>query len=113
MSLIVDQSWVKDWRGAPTPFQKDLLASWLSTQSRQWHPLLKEFPPFCLVKAKTTTMDVPCPFSVAVVNAYYEDGTLAISQEPFGENVAVSPDDVEVVGYWKGLNPDAIQRLLS
>lgn len=116
MTLMADQSWVEEWKAKPTAFQKDLIVSWLSTQKKEWHPLFEKFPPFCIVKAKEgKLLETPCPFSVCVVRAYYEDGTLAISYEPtddLAELTSVSPDDVEVVGFWKGLDHRTVHHLL-
>ena len=116
MSLMVDQSWVNDWKGRPTDFQKDHIVSWLTLQKKEWHPLLEKFPPFCIVKAKAgKVLEIPCPFSVAIVYAYYEDGTLALGYEPGlepDELTPVSPDDLEVVGFWKHLDHHTIHHLL-
>jgi hypothetical protein len=112
MSLLVDQTWVKEWEGKPTTFQKDLIVSWLIIQRREWYPLMKTFPPFCLVRAKKM-LEVPCPYSIGIVRAYYDDGTVAVSQEPESEFTPVNTEDLEIVGFWKGLNQQAMKRLLS
>jgi hypothetical protein len=110
MSLVVDQTWVKDWEGKPTIEQKDLIVSWLSFQKKEWHPVLQDFPPFCLVRARRM-MDTPCPFSVGIVTAYYDDNTVAVKQEPETEAVPVLVEDLEVVGFWKNLDHKAIKKL--
>jgi hypothetical protein len=112
MSLVVDQTWVKDWEGKPTIEQKDLIVSWLSFQKKEWRSVLHAFPPFCLVKARRM-MDTPCPFSVGFVSAYYDDKTVAVQQEPDTNPVPVLVEDLEVVGFWKHLNHEAIKRLFS
>lgn len=112
MSLIVDQSWVKEWQGKPTAFQRDVVVSWFSQQDRAWRALMAAFPPFCLVSAKRT-LEVPCPHSVGFVMGYTEAGSLEIAQEPGGAVAVVSPDDLSVVGFWKDLTPQAISNLFS
>lgn len=116
MSLMVDQSWVGEWRGKPSAFEKDYIVSWLTLQKKEWHPLLEKFPPFCIVRAKAGKfLEAPCPFSVAIVRAYFEDGTLAVSYDPstdLEELFSVNPEDVEIEGYWKSLDSRTIHRLL-
>lgn len=112
-SLIVDQTWVGDWGGAPTKEQQDTIVSWLSTKrlGGSMRKLLVSFPPFCLVKA-TKTLEVPCPYSVAIVAGYDDEGRLLVRQDPYGEFIPVSPEDLQVVGLWKGLGPRDVERYL-
>ena len=112
MSLIVDQSWKKDWEGKPTRFQKDTIVSWLSTQPKAWREVLVAFPPFCMVRAKKA-MEVPCPYSVGIVTGYDADGRLLVCQDPHSEPELVSWDDLEVVGFWKDLSSKQVDRFLS
>ena len=112
MSVIVDQTWVKNWGGRPTVSERDLIVSWLITKDKAWHPTLKSFPPFCLVKAKQS-IEIPCPYSVGIVAGYNPDGTLQIRQSPDVDPVSVSADALEVVGYWKGLDQEEMNRFLS
>jgi len=112
MSLILDQTWVETWKGKPTPEQKDHIVCWLTLQKKEWRGTLIEFPPFCLVRAKRT-MDIPCPFSLGFVAAYHGDGFVAVQQEPFSTPVVVAMEDLEVVGFWKHLDHEAVRHLLS
>jgi len=112
MSLIVDQSWVKDWAGKPTQFQKDTIVSWLTLQPKEWRELLVAFPPFCTVRAKKE-LEVPCLYSLGIVTGYDSDGRLLVRQDPHSEPELVSWEDLEVVGFWKELSPNMVDRFLS
>ncbi len=116
MSLMADQTWVENWKGRPSAFETDYITSWLTLQDREWHPLLEKFPPFCIIRAKAgKVLETPCPYSVALVRGYWDDHTLAVTYEPTDDETAcasVNPDDVEVVGFWKGLDHLAMKRLL-
>lgn len=115
-SLLVDQSWVPNWKNELSAFEKDYVTSWLATQKKEWHPLLEKFPLFCIVRAKPgKILDMPAPYVLAIVRGYWEDGTLAITYEPTDDIEkcgVVNSDDVEVVSFWKGLDHRAIHRLL-
>ena len=112
MSLLIDQSWTREWvAGQPDSKQRDAATQWLRAQPSGLHPVLMRFPPLCVVQS-TQPQEVPYPYTVGIVNGYNPDGTLAVSQEPGSPPVPCNPDTLRVVSFWKGLNPATVDFLL-
>lgn len=109
---VIDQSWVFVWsHGIPERDQVETLYEWLQEVAPEYHERLQRFPPMCLVRGTSTT-EVPFPFSVGIVVGYLEDGRLLVRQEPSSADVPVQAEELTVVGFWCGLSPDFIRRML-
>lgn len=112
MSLIVDQTWVSEWtKGQPTQEQKSIAKQWLRSQPEFTHKTLFDFPPLAVVGG-VKALEVPYPHSVGIVVGYYDDGKIAVSQDPSSPPVPCRPEHLMVVGYWKGLSPATVEALL-
>lgn len=109
---VIDQSWCKAWANStPTPEEVKTIIEWVQGAPPAFHEMMTRFPPLCLVRGKRA-LEVPFLFTVGIVRGYFPDGRLSVQQEPNKEEVPVSPDDLEVAGFWKGFSHDQVQRHL-
>jgi len=76
--------------------------------------LMIKFPMWCLVKANRKIL-IPWPETVGIVTSYYENGeVLEIQQCPSDKNKAnCLLEWLEVVGYWRGLTSEKMQKLFE
>lgn len=108
---IIDQSWIDNWvRSTATPEEAQVCREWLQTIPPEQHGLFLRFPPLCLVRGRRA-LEVPFVFTVGIVVGY-EGSTLHVRQSPEDPIALVPTEDLEVVGYWKGLSPDVVRKLL-
>lgn len=102
MSLIIDQTWVSAWsQDRPSNDELKQLTDWLLSFPQEQQRIAKQWPPFCLVKARGWS-EMPYTYSVGFVDTYFLDGQLGIRQCPNSDPIPVDADRLELVGFWKG-----------
>jgi len=110
---VIDQSWVSEWVSkVASPQEARTCREWLHSLPPAQHALLQQFPPLCLVQGRRP-LEVPYVFTVGIVVGYEPDGTLHVRQTPEDSSVLVSAEDLKVVGYWRGLSPEVVRKILS
>lgn len=108
------QPWVKKWVSAEyeeTPGN----VSWVQTRPRSIQDLMIRFPPNCLVRTfPSKELVIPKPGTLGIVVSYREDGGVTVMQHPDAEIRAVcDPSWLEVVGYFRGITPEAIRKMIG
>jgi hypothetical protein len=109
--------WREEWERGPWD-RNDEAVQWLRKRPESVKKLALQFPPSCLVKAKVR-LRCPAPGHVAIVTTYIEpgrsrpEGAVTVRSHPEGGiRYECSPDQLEVVGYHKGLTPEVLAMLL-
>lgn len=81
--------------------------------------LVIQFPPSCVVKTKKgVRLQCPRPGRLGVVVNYSRDGK-ELKVVPSENDTEAkyegmcSPEDLEVVGYWRGLNPELVEQIFT
>lgn len=112
MSFVIDQSWVPEWvSGKLSLGQEATMRLWLAKMGQSLFPVLRRLPPMCVVRARRS-MEVPYIFTVGFVYCYYPDGGVGVRQEPYAPEAKVSPDDLELVAYWKSFDSSQVSSIL-
>lgn len=93
-------------------------ARWLRGRSETVKELALRFPPSCIVRG-LIPLRCPSPGNVGIVSTYLERsdlyplGRLGVLAHPEGRVVhGCCPEELEVVGYFKGLTPKLLAELL-
>lgn len=117
-SLLVDQSWIEEWQ-AGAPDLPDDAVEWLRSRPACIHALMIEFPPSCIVRAKLP-LCIPSYGTRGIVTSYsepsdeYPHGLISVRQSPTaGVRGQCDPGALIVVGYWRGVTPDVVRKLLE
>jgi hypothetical protein len=109
---VIDQTWVPEWaQRFATKAESLTMKKWLKEAPPEWHAILQRLPPMCIVRG-TLKNEVPFPYSIGIVTGYLEGDRVLVRQEPSSEDVSVPAGDLTVVGYWSGLTPDVVRRIL-
>lgn len=115
----IDQRWLSTWSMAGGDADMKEAIAWLRSRPSILHPLMIDFPPLCIVRAKVPLI-VPAPHTYGVLwswlepNKAYPSGQVKILQDP-GSLVGgmCEPDDLEVVGFWCGWSHDRVKEVLN
>jgi hypothetical protein len=89
--------------------------AWLRSMASSTHDLLKQFPPSCVVVAKTS-MSVPAKKKLGVVLNVSLQNELKVAHADVDNNGWAGmcrPEDLQVIGYWKGLSPAKVAAILD
>lgn len=117
-ALLVDESWVPEWKAGEWEPDAESLA-WLRSRPESVKKLMMRFPPSCLVQANRG-LGCPAPATTGIVSSYIEpddehpDGMLSVRQNPDHDHRAeCRPEWLTVVGYWRGLTPKRLKEHLD
>lgn len=112
--MIIDQTWVDSWmKGVPSMPEVLQTREWIRKLPKNVQEIATRFPPRCLVKSKTFSIEVPYMFSLGYLDAYHADGTVTVCQSPDGPSAIVKLEDISFVAPWKGLSPTQVQSFLG
>lgn len=115
MKLRKDQ---QEWFDAHTKQDEipETTIAWLRTFPKKVHSVLKKFPPSCVVIA-TEPLSIPGKDKLGVVINLTHDGKeLKVAHcDPDDNGFAgmCEPKSLKVIGYWRGLNSEKVQEILS
>lgn len=116
----VSGSWMDEWqRGEPD--LDDESVEWLRTRPGAVQQLMLRFPPSCIVRAVDgKQLLCPAPGTHGIVTSYSEPseekpkGLVSVRDGPYGSvRHQCLPEWLEVVGYWKGLTPERLKKILE
>jgi hypothetical protein len=114
---VAYQPWVEDWRrpGEPPPDAVE----WIRSRPECLHVTMRAFPPNCVVRAKVP-LRIPAVGTCGIVTTYLAPNDvfvgvrLTVRQTPSSVlRAECYPADLEVVGYWRGLTPEFIDKVLA
>lgn len=116
---VYDQSWIAEWTKDREWAPNDEGVAWLRERPKELHPLMVDFPPSCVVRAKKPLL-IPAQGTCGVVRSWFEPseknprGLVGICQTPHEGEVRAqcSPEDLEVVGFWCGWTHERVKAVL-
>lgn len=90
---------------------------WILSVPKSGHKRLIEFPPSCVVVSKGGTF-IPGDGKLGIVINLLDDGSeLKVVHCPADSGLALAamcrPEDLRVIGYWKGLNSEKVRGILG
>ena len=111
-------AWRKEWeKGVVWPTSEAV--AWLRGLPDPIKALARAFPPSCIVRG-TVALRCPAPGQVAIVTSYIDPdarcprGLISVRSHPEGlTGHRCKPEQLEVVGYYKGLIPEVLAKLLE
>lgn len=107
--------WTKEWQAGfiiPDEVKQFIIESEIEIQK-----IMVRLPPGCIVKPKRTLLG---PKEFGIVSDYYlpnythQNGKVSVKDYP-GSHIkyVVDVDDLEVVGYFKGLDKKRVERIIA
>lgn len=106
--------WTDAWMKGEPPAVATV-GAWLRARPLELRPLMIRFPPSCLVRAKLgVRLMVPAPGVVGIVSSYLENGHVTVRESPTSAlRAECDPNDLEVVGYWRGVDSAWVAHVLA
>lgn len=115
---VPKQSWVDEWQRPPYDLTPEAV-QWMRERPAEQKKIMVLFPPSCIVIAKRL-LRVPAPNTVGIVTSYFEptpahpEGLITVRQSPEANlRACCDAEDLEVIGYWHGLDENAVERILK
>lgn len=117
MIRLASQSWVDGWQQGPWDGD-GFSVEWLRSRPILVQNLVLRFPPKCLVRANRV-LSCPSPRTVGIVvgygspDSFHPEGSLTVVQSPDSDvEFRCRPGWLDVVGYFRGLNPSVISAIM-
>jgi len=113
------EAWAKEWQEGEPDLDEEAI-EWLRAAPDSIKKLMLKFPPSCLVKGTRSLMH-PAPGETCIVTSYFEpdadhpEGSVTVRNHPTESTVKAQCvlSWLEVVGYYKGITPEFIKKLLE